>query len=58
MKYIMTLFWSMMLSFIVTYVLNSMADEPFILNEALIVGGLFFLAIISLGKIIEPAKQH
>ncbi len=57
MKYVMTLIWSMLLSFIVSYVLSSMAGDPFILTQALVVGGVFFVAIVALGTVIAPSKQ-
>lgn len=56
MKYIMTLIWSMLLSFIISYILSSMADDPFILNQALVLGGIFFVAIVILGTVIAPKK--
>lgn len=57
MKYVMTLIWSMLLSFIVSYVLSSMAGDPFIITQALVLGGIFFVAIVALGAVIAPEKQ-
>lgn len=58
MKYVMTLVWSMLLSLVVSYVLGSMAGDPFVLSEAVILGAIFFIAIISLGLILDPKEQQ
>lgn len=58
MKYVMTLVWSMLLSLVVSYVLGSMAGDPFILTEAVILGVIFFIAITLLGMILSPNKQE
>ncbi|HLQ84119.1 MAG TPA: YjzD family protein [Pseudogracilibacillus sp.] len=58
MKYVMTLIWSMLLSLVVSYVLGSMAGDPFLLSEAVILGVIFFIAIIALGMILDPKKQE
>lgn len=58
MKYVMTLVWSMLLSLVVSYVLGSMAGDPFILTEAVILGVIFFIAITLLGMILSPSKQE
>ena len=57
MKYVMTLIWSMLLSFIVSYVLSSMAGDPFILTQAIVLGIIFFLAVIGLGTVVASDKQ-
>ena len=58
MKYVMTLVWSMLLSLVVSYVLGSMAGDPFILSEAVILGVIFFITITLLGIILSPNKQE
>ncbi len=58
MKYVMTLVWSMLLSLVVSYVLGSMAGDPFILSEAVILGVIFFITITLLGLILSPNKQE
>lgn len=57
MKYIVTLFWSMMISFLITYVLNSMANDPFVLSQALGIGAMIFIVILVLSAILGDPKK-
>lgn len=46
MRIIMVAFWSLLISAAISYVLTSMAGEPFNLTTVFFVSGLFFVAVI------------
>lgn len=49
MRYIMTIIWSLLISLALAFVLTSMAGDPFILSEALILAVVFVVIIAFLG---------
>lgn len=55
----MVLIWSILISAAVSYVLTSMAGEPFDLTLSAVVAGIFFIAIILLGDVVlKEDKEH
>lgn len=52
MRIIMTLIWAVLISGVVSYVLTSMAGEPFSILQTLIVAGMFGLVVIVLGGVV------
>lgn len=58
MRYIMTIFWAVAISTVVSYVLTSMAGEPFVFTDALILAGVFAVAAIVLAEVILPEKKE
>ncbi|ENH96170.1 hypothetical protein J416_12192 [Gracilibacillus halophilus YIM-C55.5] len=49
MKYLVTIFWSVLISFLVAYVLSSMAGETFNISGVFALAAVFSIAIIILG---------
>ncbi|GEN88026.1 DUF2929 family protein [Oceanobacillus sp. FSL W8-0428] len=52
MRYIMTIFWAVAISLAVSYVLTSMGAEPFVIRDALILAGIFVLAVFALAGFV------
>ncbi|GGP14411.1 MULTISPECIES: DUF2929 family protein [Oceanobacillus] len=52
MRYIMTIFWAVVISLAVSYVLTSMGAEPFVIRDALILAGIFVLAVFALAGFV------
>jgi len=50
MRLIMTIIWSILISGAISYVLTSMAGEPFNITFTLIVASFFVVAIFVLGE--------
>lgn len=59
MRFVMTFIWAMLISSAISYVLTSMADDPFNLTHALILGVIFTIVVFVLGEGIlkEDSKQ-
>lgn len=53
MRYIMTIFWAVLISLAVSYVLTSMSGDPFVVRDALILAGIFSLAVFLLGDAVH-----
>ncbi|GGN60358.1 MULTISPECIES: DUF2929 family protein [Oceanobacillus] len=58
MRYIFTIIWSLLISAAVTYVLTSMAGEPFILSEAVILAVIFMIVTFLMGDVILKEKKN
>lgn len=50
MRYIMTIFWAVLISTAISYVLTSMGGEPFIFSEALILAAVIIVGVFALGE--------
>ncbi|WP_368654556.1 DUF2929 family protein [Ornithinibacillus sp. 4-3] len=50
MRFIMSLFWAVLISGVVSYVLTNMGGEPFNLTHSLILAGILFIAVVVLGE--------
>jgi len=48
----MTIFWAVVISLAVSYVLTSMGAEPFVIRDALILAGIFVLAVFALAGFV------
>lgn len=57
MRYIMTIIWSLLISTAVTYVLTSMAGEPFVISEAIILAIVFMVAVFLMGDTVLKEKE-
>jgi len=59
MRYVMVLIWSVLIGSALSYVLTSMSGDPFEFNHALILAGIFFVAIFFLGDVVlkEESEQ-
>lgn len=58
MRYIMTAVWAVVISLVVSYVLTSMAGEPIVLTEILLLAALFVIASIVLSEgILKEEKE-
>lgn len=59
MRYIVVFIWSFLISSAASYVLTSMAGEPFNLNHTLILTVFFFIIVTLLGEVVlkEENKQ-
>ncbi|WP_191126319.1 DUF2929 family protein [Cerasibacillus terrae] len=49
MRYIMTVIWALLIGGVVSYVLTSMAGDPFNLNTSLIISAIIAVVIFVLG---------
>ncbi|BAC13157.1 hypothetical conserved protein [Oceanobacillus iheyensis HTE831] len=58
MRYIMTIFWSFLLSAAVSYVLSSMGGEPFLIENAIILTVIFSIVVFVLGEGILKEKTE
>jgi predicted PurR-regulated permease PerM len=62
MKYIMTIFWSVLLVSMLNYVVSSVNNVPFILSHGLIMSILVAIMIFIITAIIpnepNPTEQH
>jgi hypothetical protein len=55
----MTAIWAVLISFVISYVLSSMAGEPFVLSDTLILAAIFAVAIFLLGDgILKEEKNN
>lgn len=50
MRLIMTIIWAVILSFAITYVLTSMANEPFNVTHTLVVASLIVVGVVALSE--------
>lgn len=58
MRYIMTLFWSVAIGGIVSYVLSSMAGDPFNLTQTFVLAGIFAIIIFLLGDVVIKEEKN
>lgn len=58
MRFIMSLFWAVLIGGVLSYVLTSMGKEPFNLNHSLILSGILFVAIVILGEGILGGQKE
>lgn len=58
MRYIMSAVWAVLVSLAVTYVLTSMAGEPFTMEGVLLLAALFFLATVFMGDGVLKEKKE
>ncbi|MCF3942066.1 DUF2929 family protein [Oceanobacillus alkalisoli] len=58
MRYIFTIIWSLLISAAVTYVLTSMAGEPFVISEAVILAVIFMIVTFLMGDVILKVKKN
>ncbi|MBY7143094.1 DUF2929 family protein [Virgibacillus sp. NKC19-3] len=58
MRYIMTIFWAVAISTVVSYVLTSMAGSPFVFTDTLILAGIFAVAAIVLAEVVLPKRKE
>lgn len=49
MRYIWTIIWATLISGVLSYVLSSMGNDPFVLLDTLILAGILSVAVIILG---------
>ncbi|WP_235794092.1 DUF2929 family protein [Virgibacillus salidurans] len=54
----MTIFWALAIGTVASYVLTSMAGEPFVFTEVLILAGIFAVAAIVLAEFILPERKE
>lgn len=58
MRYIITIIWSLLLGAALSYVLSSMAGDPFVIAEAGILAAIIAVFVFILGDgLIEKAEQ-
>ncbi len=58
MHYIMTIIWAVLISLATSFVLTSMAGEPFVLFEALILAGILSIVAIFLGEVALKTEKE
>ncbi|MCM3741096.1 YjzD family protein [Oceanobacillus luteolus] len=58
MRYIMTIIWSLLISAAVSYVLTSMAGEPFVISEVVILAAFFMVIVFLLGEVALKQKEN
>lgn len=57
MRYIWTIIWATLISGVLSYVLSSMSDDPFILKDTLILAGVISVAIFILGDGLLKSEE-
>ncbi|RKQ32617.1 DUF2929 family protein [Oceanobacillus halophilus] len=57
MRYILAIFWAVLISGAISYVLTSMGGEPFVLMDSLILAGIFSVAVFLLGDGVLTDKN-
>lgn len=58
MQYIMTIIWAVLISLATSFVLTSMAGEPFVLFEALILAGILSVIAIFLAETVLKVEKE
>ncbi|RDW19959.1 DUF2929 family protein [Oceanobacillus chungangensis] len=58
MRYIMTIFWSVVVSLAIAFVLSSMGGEPFVLSDGLLLAAILAVAAIILGDGILKEEKN
>ncbi|MGJ9459370.1 DUF2929 family protein [Oceanobacillus sp. CF4.6] len=58
MHYIMTIVWAVFISLAISFVLTSMAGEPFVLFEALILAAILSVAAFIIGDVILKVEKE
>lgn len=59
MRYIMVAIWSILIGMVVSYVLTSMANEPFSLATSFILAAVFAICVILLGDVVlKEQNEH
>lgn len=58
MKYVFSLLWAVVIGTVVSYVLTSMANEPFNLTLLFILAGLLFIATIIIDAVLNKASEN
>ncbi|WP_114352947.1 DUF2929 family protein [Saliterribacillus persicus] len=57
MKYVMTITWAVLISFLVAYVLSSMAGETFSIASTFIIAAIFSIIVILIGDVLLREKK-
>lgn len=58
MQYIMTIIWAILISAAVSYVLLSMAGEPFVFADSLLLAVILVVAVFILGAGVLKDKKE
>ncbi|HLR51299.1 MAG TPA: YjzD family protein [Candidatus Avamphibacillus sp.] len=59
MRYIMVAIWSILIGTVISYVLTSMANEPFSMTNSLILAAVFAIFVILLGDgALKEQNEH
>lgn len=59
MRYLIVIIWSLLISTVISYVVTSMAGEPFSITYTFVMSAFFFIAIVILGEgILKENKEQ
>lgn len=58
MRFVMVAIWSVLVGAVVSYVLTSMANEPFNLTSTFVLSGIFAVIAIFLGEVGLKEKKE
>lgn len=58
MRYVMAIVWSFLISSAISYVLSSMANEPFNFTQTLILTGTFAVIVFLLDAVVLSEKEQ
>jgi hypothetical protein len=59
MRYIATIFWAVIITFVLSYVLSSMANEPLDLVATLVMAAIFSIIVFVLGDgLLRERKEQ
>lgn len=58
MKYIMSIVWSLIISTVVSYVLASMAQEPFSIIQTLVLAGIIAVVVFIMDKAVLTEQEE
>ncbi|MBU5468535.1 YjzD family protein [Virgibacillus sp. MSJ-26] len=58
MRYIMVAIWSILIGAVVSYVLTSMANEPFNLTSTFVLAAIFAIFVILMGDVVLKERNE
>lgn len=58
MRFIMTIIWALLIGGVLSYVLTSMAGEPFNLNQSIILSSIIAVFIFILSGVLKDSSQE
>ncbi|GEN30687.1 cytochrome c oxidase subunit IV [Cerasibacillus quisquiliarum] len=58
MRFIMTIIWALLIGGVLSYVLTSMAGEPFNLNQSIILSSIIAVLIFILSGVLKDSSQE
>ncbi|MFD1037707.1 DUF2929 family protein [Virgibacillus byunsanensis] len=58
MRFISAIFWALLISGVISYVLSSMAGDPFNFTHTIILAGILSVGVFALGGALKEESDH